>query len=167
MTAIVLQRLNEPDARRGAILDGFPRTVDQARKLNEILGRMGRRVDAVIYLRVPVEVVLERVAERYSCPNCGATYNVRSSPTRVPGTCDNCNGKLAQRYDDQPDVARRRLEVYEEQTAPLIDFYRDQNVLIEVDGAQSIDRVLESEIAGLKHLAQSQTNHSKEPKKLG
>ncbi len=167
MSAIVEQRLKAEDARTGAILDGFPRTVDQARRLDDVLARMGRRVDATIFLRVPGDVVLDRVTHRFNCPRCGATYNIRSSPARVPGRCDNCGEVLDQRDDDRPEVARRRLEVYDEQTAPLIDFYRARRVLIEVDGAQSVERVLESELAGLGQVANSGSTVSIEPKVVG
>jgi adenylate kinase len=167
MSAIVAQRLKAADARPGAILDGFPRTVDQAQRLDEVLARMGRRIDATIFLRVPADVVLDRVTHRFNCPRCGAIYSIRSSPTRVPGRCDNCGEVLEQRDDDRADVARRRLEVYEEQTAPLIEFYRARKVLIEVDGAEPVERVLESELAGLGQLAPSRSAVSIEPKVIG
>jgi adenylate kinase len=167
MSALVEQRLKAEDAQSGAILDGFPRTVDQARKLDDVLARTGRRVDATIFLRVPVDIVLDRISNRFSCPQCGATYNIRSSPTRVPGRCDNCGEILEQRDDDRPEVAQRRLEVYEEQTAPLIDFYQARKALIEVDGAESIERVLESELAGLGQVANPRSTVSIEPKVLG
>jgi len=167
MSAIIQHRLSEDDARSGAILDGFPRTVDQARNLDDVLARLGRRIDATIYLRVPADVVLERIIHRFTCPQCGATYDIRSTPTRVPGRCDNCGERLEQREDDRPEVARRRLEVYVAQTAPLIDFYRARKVLIEVDGAESVDRVLASELAGLSHIANSPPKASVEPKVLG
>ena len=167
MSAIVKERLHEPDTSQGAILDGFPRTVDQARKLGEVLTGMGRRIDAVIYLRVPLEVVLERVSHRFSCPRCGATYTRQSTSTAASTTCDNCGATLLQRPDDHPDVVRRRLEVYEAQTAPLIDFYRAQNVMIEVDGAQPVERVFESELAGLDELALTGTPGVRNPKTPG
>jgi adenylate kinase len=149
MVSLVRDRLLEPDAQRGAIVDGFPRTIAQARSLDRMLADLGLKVEAVIYLRVPVEEVLQRISQRYSCPNCGATYQLRASPPKLAGRCDNCGGTLFQRSDDRPDVAQRRLEVYESQSAPVIDLYRDRHVLIEVDGAQSIDRVLKSELEGL------------------
>ena len=167
MSALVQQRLKEEDAQRGAILDGFPRTVDQARKLDDVLARLGRRIDATIYLRVPAEAVLERITHRFTCPRCGATYDVRSTPARVSGRCDNCGEVLEQRDDDRPEVARRRLEVYVEQTAPLIEFYRVKKVLIEVDGAESVEQVFTSELAGLGQVANSPSTESIEPKVIG
>jgi adenylate kinase len=149
MVSLVRDRLLQSDAQRGAILDGFPRTVDQAHNLDRTLAELGRKVDAVLYLRVPIEEVIERVAERYTCPRCGAIYHPRVSAPRVDGQCDNCGAELIQRTDDRPEVVRRRLEVYESQTAPLIDLYRKQHVLVEVDGAQSIERVLEDELDAL------------------
>ena len=167
MSAIIEERLKAEDAQSGAILDGFPRTVDQAKKLEDVLARMARRVVATIYLKVPSDVVLDRINNRYSCPACGTTYDVRLLPTRILGRCDNCGEMLEQRYDDRPDVVRRRLEVYEEQTAPLIDFYRARKVLIEIDGAQPVDRVLESELSGLGQVTTSRSTVSIEPKVLG
>jgi adenylate kinase len=161
MSALVQERLRQPDAERGAILDGFPRTVDQAQSLNAILGDLGRKVDAAIDLRIPTEVVLERVAYRFACPNCGATYNVRTSPTRLPSVCDNCGSTLEQRDDDKPEVVRRRLEVYEAQTEPLIDFYRKLNVLVELDGDQTVERVLKNELDAI-----GQLNASLQPAEL-
>jgi adenylate kinase len=152
MVSLVRDRLLQTDAHRGAILDGFPRTVDQALSLDRMLAALERKVDAVIYLRVPIEEVIARAAERFTCPNCGAIYHVRASAPRVDGQCDNCGAELIQRTDDRPDVVRRRLEVYESQTAPLVDLYRNRHVLVEVDGAQSIERVLEEELDALGEL---------------
>lgn len=149
MVSLVRERFLEPDAKPGAILDGFPRTVEQARALNQMLFELGRKIDRVFYLRIPVEVVLDRIAGRYTCPCCGATYNLTSSPPRVAGRCDRCNGVLVQRSDDRRDVAQRRLEVYEAQTAPVVTFYREQGVLVEIDGAQAVERVLEDELEAL------------------
>jgi adenylate kinase len=144
MTSIVRERLKQPDAQRGAILDGFPRTVDQARALNRMLAELGRKVDAVVSLRVPTDEVLERIAGRYVCPNCGASYHLQTSPPRVAGQCDQCGSGLVQRPDDRREVAARRLEVYATQTAPVVDFYLAQGILHDVDGNQSINCVLES-----------------------
>jgi adenylate kinase len=117
-----------------------------------MLADLGRKIGAVVYLRVPVEEVLDRVASRYTCPLCGATYHLRASPPKVPGTCDVCGGELYQRTDDRRDVVQRRLEVYEGQTAPVIDLYRSRGILAEVDGAQSIERVFEAELEALSDL---------------
>jgi adenylate kinase len=152
MITLVRDRLLERDARSGAILDGFPRTVDQAKSLDRMLSDLGRRVDAVIYLRVPIEAVLERVAKRITCPQCGAVYHLQSSPPRIPGRCDVCGGELYQRTDDQPDVVQRRLEVYELQTAPLVELYRGRGVLLEVDGSRPANQVLDNELQALAGL---------------
>jgi adenylate kinase len=157
MTSIVRERLRQPDVQAGAILDGFPRTIDQARALNRVLAELGRQLDAVVYLRVPVEEVLERIAGRYTCPNCGASYHVDTTPTRVEGICDQCGSTLMQRPDDRREVAQRRLEVYGEQTEPLIDFYRNQGVLRDVNGSQTVERVLESILDAIKPNALSST----------
>jgi adenylate kinase len=161
MIGLVRERLLQPDARRGAILDGFPRTIEQAVGLNQVLAGLGRKVDAVIYLRVPIEEVVERIAGRYTCPQCGASYHLRGSPPTVEGRCDLCGSELYQRPDDRREVVRRRLEVYEEQTAPLIDFYRAEHVLSEVDGNASIDLVLQSELGVLSRLAPTPLTTSK------
>ncbi len=153
MIGLVRERLLEPDARRGAVLDGFPRTVAQAQALNRALAGMGRQVDAVVYLRVPVDEVIERIAGRYVCPQCGATYHRRTNPPRLSGRCDQEGAALTQRPDDRPEVVRRRLEVYHAQTAPLVDFYRQQRLLIEVDGTQAVEKVLESVLAALARQA--------------
>jgi len=157
MTSIVRERLRQPDVQAGAILDGFPRTIDQARALNRVLAELGRQLDAVVYLRVPVEEVLERIAGRYTCPNCGASYHVDTTPTRVEGICDQCGSTVMQRPDDRREVAQRRLEVYGEQTEPLIDFYRNQGVLRDVNGSQTVERVLESILDAIKPNALSST----------
>jgi len=157
MTSIVRERLRQPDVQAGAILDGFPRTIDQARALNRVLAELGRQLDAVVYLRVPVEEVLERIAGRYTCPNCGASYHVDTTPTRVEGICDQCGSTVMQRPDDRREVAQRRLEVYGEQTEPLIEFYRNQGVLRDVNGSQTVERVLESILDAIKPNALSST----------
>jgi adenylate kinase len=146
---IIKEWLQRTDHPAGAIFDGFPRTLAQARALDDMLTELGRKVDWVIYLRVPVEELLERITLRYVCPQCGATYHIRGSAPRTSGECDACGSPLQQRPDDRIDVARRRLDVYFAQTAPLIEFYRNQGILTEINGAQSIDAVLADELAAL------------------
>lgn len=155
MIELVKARLLQRDARHGVILDGFPRTIAQARSLNRVLEALGRQVDAVLYLRVPVEDVLERVSKRYYCPQCGATYHLTTKPPQLAGICDVCGGTLIQRPDDSADVVERRLEVYEEQTAPLVDYYRAKGILLEINGADSVERVFDSELDALGQLAVS------------
>lgn len=138
---MIAERLSRPDCANGVILDGFPRTVAQARALEDLLGRMGRQVDVVAYIEVSPDVLLRRLAGRWTCSQCGAVYHETFSPEAVKGVCDNCGGKLVQREDDTPEVQRRRIEVYAERTAPLIAYYRRQGILSEVDGDQEVEAV--------------------------
>lgn len=138
---MVAERLSRPDCAGGVILDGFPRTVAQAEALEELLGRMGRRVDVVAYIEVAPEVSLRRLAGRWTCSRCGAVYHEVFSPEAVSGKCDQCGGKLTQREDDRPEVQRRRIEVYRERTAPLIAHYRERGILSEVDGERDVEAV--------------------------
>lgn len=146
---LLTEWLTQPGHASGAILDGFPRTLAQAHALNQTLAGLKRAVSLVIYLRVPTEELLERTTGRYVCPQCAATYHRRGSPPRTEGVCDVCGAELIQRPDDRVEVARRRLDVYFAQTAPLIEFYRNQGVLSEIDGTQSIEAVLADELAVL------------------
>jgi adenylate kinase len=136
-TLRVLQtRLARPDARQGAVLDGFPRTVRQAEELDRLLLDQGQHVDRVIDVVVPEEELLQRLSGRLTCRNCHRTYHETAAPPRVPGRCDWCGGELYQREDDTPEAVRTRLRVYRERTAPLVDYYRGQSKLIAVDGDQ-------------------------------
>lgn len=139
--AMVLERLAQPDCRRGAILDGFPRTVAQAEALEEALSAQGKKVDAVLLVRVPDEVVLERLTGRRICRNCQAPYHLTFHPPAQEGICDRCGGVLYQRDDDREETVRRRLQVYWEQTAPLISYYRRKQLLREVDGVGEVEEV--------------------------
>lgn len=146
---MVRERILQPDAGHGAILDGFPRTIGQAQALDHMLEGLGRRIERVIYLRVPVEEVVQRLAARYVCGQCGASYHLRTSPPRDLGRCDLCGEALNQRSDDEPEVVRRRLEVYEARTAPLVDFYRGQRLLVEINGERSAETVHEDILQAL------------------
>jgi adenylate kinase len=141
--AMVMDRLGQPDCANGAILDGFPRTIAQAEALDEALVAEGHEISAVPNIAVPDEVLVERVSGRRICRTCGEAYHVKFNPPKEPGVCDNDGGELYQRDDDKPETVRKRLKVYWEQTSPLIDYYRDKRVLIEVNGDQSIDAVTE------------------------
>jgi adenylate kinase len=130
---LIETRLARPDAERGFIMDGFPRTVAQAEGLRDMLG--ARPIDRVVYLVVPAEVVVNRLRDRWLCPSCGAIYNVSTAPPRVEGICDRCGAALKQRADDKPETVRARLEVYEKETAPLVSYYEKAKCLRNVDAA--------------------------------
>jgi len=139
--AMVMDRLSQPDCAIGALLDGFPRTIAQAEALDQALAAQGHRISMVPNITVPDEVLVERVSGRRICRACGESYHVRFNPPQQPGVCDNDGGELYQRDDDKPETVRQRLKVYWEQTSPLIDYYRKQGVLVEIDGNQSIEAV--------------------------
>jgi adenylate kinase len=139
--AMVMDRLSQPDCAGGALLDGFPRTIAQAEALAQALAERGHRIGVVPNIVVPDEVLVERVSGRRLCRTCGESYHVRFNPPKQPGVCDNDGGELYQRDDDRPETMRQRLKVYWKQTSPLIDYYRDQSVLVEVNGDQAIDAV--------------------------
>lgn len=141
-------RLGEPDAQSGYALDGFPRTVAQAQALDARLQALGQPLDAAIYLRVPEAELLRRLSGRRICPNCNAIYHLDTMPPEKEGICDHCGTALIQRQDERPDVVRNRLQVYAEQTEPLLDYYRSQDLLQEIDGTIGVERIL-AEIADL------------------
>lgn len=142
--APVIERLEQPDARNGFILDGFPRTVGQAKALDEALAASGRRIDRVINLAVPEDVLLARLSGRWLCRNCHASYHVLFSPPRQTGICDRCGGPLYQREDDTPKTARRRLEVYDRDTRPVLEYYAARGLLKEVAGDRPVGEVTEA-----------------------
>lgn len=139
--AMVEERLNQPDCTEGVILDGFPRTVAQAGALDRILAAMDRQVDIVPYVVVSTETLLKRLGGRWTCADCAATYHEEYSPEKVKGMCDQCGGRLYQREDDTPEVQLRRIEVYADQTASLVEYYREKGVLVELDGDQDAGSV--------------------------
>jgi adenylate kinase len=139
--AMVLDRLSQPDCAKGALLDGFPRTLAQAEALDQALNAQGHNVSVVALITVPNEVVVERLSGRLICRECQTPFHKTHNPFR---TCpyDKCQGEhLYQRDDDKPETVRSRLEVYWQQTSPLIDYYRDQGVLVEVKGDQPLETV--------------------------
>lgn len=139
--SLVRERLSRPDCARGFVLDGFPRTVPQARALDRLLDEAGTPLGCVIDLEVAEESLVRRLSGRRVCPACGASYNVYLAPPRTEGRCDRCGAELVQRGDDREETVRRRLEVYREQTAPLIDFYRRQGKLRSLDGDRPLEEV--------------------------
>ena len=142
--AMLLERLSQGDCAGGCILDGFPRTLEQATALDEALAREGRAIDKVVYIQAPQDELLSRLSGRWNCRQCGSVYHERFQPPREAGRCDQCGGELYQREDDKPETARRRLEVYAQQTAPLIDYYRERGKLVEIDGHKSVEEVAEN-----------------------
>jgi adenylate kinase len=147
---MLLERLAEEDCARGCLLDGFPRTLDQATALDEALAGQGQAIDKVLCIQVPEDELLSRLAGRWTCRQCGAVYHRQSQWPKVEGRCDRCGGVLYQRDDDQSEAVRRRLEVYSRQTAPLIDYYRGRGRLVEVDGHRSVDEVSGELVAALR-----------------
>jgi adenylate kinase len=139
--AMIRYRVTQPDCVQGVIFDGFPRTVAQAEALQVMLDELGRHVDLVPYIRVSKDSLLRRLAGRWTCRKCGTVYHREFSPERVRGICDLCGGELYQRVDDTPTTQLRRIDVYTEQTAPLIGYYRQKALLTEIDGEQDIASV--------------------------
>lgn len=135
------ERLSAPDAERGYLLDGFPRTLAQAEALEGRLEALGQRLEAAIYLRVPEAELLRRLSGRRTCPRCDAIYHVDTMPPKREGICDRCGAELIQREDERPEVVRKRLAVYAKQTRPLLDHYRERGLLHEVDGTLGVERV--------------------------
>ncbi len=138
---IVKERLSQSDAKEGFLLDGFPRTVEQAEALNKIMEELGTKIDRTINVEVPEEELMNRLTGRRICEVCGTTYHLVFNPPKEEGICDLDGGKLYQREDDNPETVANRLEVNIKQTAPLLDFYENQNVLVNVDGSRDIDEV--------------------------
>jgi len=141
---IVRERLGKADCQKGFLLDGFPRTTAQAEALDNLLADMGRRIDAVLYIDVDRDSLLERLTGRRICSQCGATYHITLNPPKEEGVCDKCGGQLYQRDDDKIETVKTRLEVNEKQQKPLLDFYNKKNCLQEIDGNQDIDDVFAS-----------------------
>jgi len=138
---VVRRRLADPDSELGVLFDGFPRTVAQAAELDGMLEEMGRRMDRVIFVQVPTEMLVSRMAGRLTCPKCGRTYHPKLAPPQVDGACDVDGRALIMREDDRPETARRRITVYLEQTLPVLAHYRQQHVVSDIDGTGGIDEV--------------------------
>ena len=136
---LVVDRIQQADCEKGYILDGFPRTIPLENALNAI----EQKLDYAIDIDVPDENIINRMSGRRACVGCGATYHVLFNPTKVEGKCDVCGESLILRDDDKPETVKKRLDVYHTQTQPLIDFYTERKVLVEVDGTQSMDKVFD------------------------
>jgi len=150
VVGMVKDRLSKPDCEKGFLLDGFPRTLDQAKALDETLESMNIKLDGVINIAVPREKLMERLTGRRVCKNCGASYHILFNKPKEEGKCDACGGELYQRSDDNEEAVGKRLDVYEEQTQPLIDYYSDKGLLLNINGDQDINKVLEDILAAVK-----------------
>ena len=146
---LMLGQLDSSEAKPGYILDGYPRTLGQAEVLDAFLKKRSEKAEAALYFKTSMEVIIDRLGGRLSCSKCGANYHVRNIPPKVKGKCNRCQTDLVQRPDDKEETIRHRLEVYEKETAPLLDYYRRQGLLKEVNGdldvpelQQELDRVL-------------------------
>ncbi len=151
--AMIRDRLSRPDCRVGALLDGFPRTPAQAEALAGILAGFGGDVDAVPYINVSEAVLVERLTGRWTCREAGHVFHEKFNPPKAAGRCDNDGSELYQREDDKAETVSRRIRVYFEQTMPLIEYYRQKGVLLEIDGTQSIEQVSADLLAALPQSA--------------
>ena len=138
---VVREALNKPEYSKDFMLDGFPRTLEQAIALDKIMGDMGKKLDRVLNINVADGELVQRVTGRRICKECGATYHVKFNPTKVEGKCDKCGGVLYQRDDDREETVRNRLVAYHGQTEPLFDYYRKAGIYVEIDGLQDINKV--------------------------
>ena len=138
---LIMDRFQNPDCKNGYVLDGFPRTIPQAEALTEALAKKGETIDYAINVEVPDENIINRMGGRRACLACGSTYHIVYAPTKVEGICDRCGEKLVLRDDDKPETVKNRLNVYHNQTQPLIEYYTKQGKLAEVDGTQSMEDV--------------------------
>ena len=134
---IMGERLLEDDCKPGFLLDGFPRTIPQAEELKVLLTKLGIELDGAVNLNVPRDVILDRLTTRRTCEDCGEIYNVKSNPPKVEGVCDKCGGNVVQRDDETEEAISKRLDVFNEQTAPLVGFYTNENMLIDINATSS------------------------------
>lgn len=138
---LVIDRVGQDDCKNGYVLDGFPRTIPQAESLDAALTKLGEKIDYAVNVEVPDENIINRMSGRRACLSCGATYHIVHIPTKVEGICDRCNSELVLRDDDKPETVKKRLDVYHDQTQPLIDYYSGKGVMVEVDGTQDMNDV--------------------------
>jgi len=141
---LVMDRIAQDDAKNGFVLDGFPRTIPQAEALDAALTKIGQAMDYAIDVDVPDENIINRMSGRRACLNCGATYHIVSIPPKKEGVCDTCGNELVLREDDKPETVKKRLDVYHDQTQPLIEYYSGKGILKSVDGTQPMESVFEN-----------------------
>ena len=141
---LVMDRIQQDDCKNGFVLDGFPRTIPQAKALDDALTKIGEKMDYAIDVDVPDENIVNRMGGRRACVGCGATYHLVYAPTKTEGICDVCGKELILRDDDKPETVKKRLDVYHEQTQPLIDYYTNAGILKTVDGTVDIDVVFQN-----------------------
>jgi len=141
---LVVDRVAKDDAKNGYVLDGFPRTIPQAEALDKALAACGEKIDYAIDVNVPDENIISRMSGRRACTACGGTYHIVNIPPKKEGICDACGGPLVLRADDEPETVKKRLDVYHEQTQPLIDYYTEQKILKTVDGTVSMEDVFKA-----------------------
>ncbi|MCI8711346.1 MAG: adenylate kinase [Ruminococcus sp.] len=145
---LVVDRVGQEDCTKGYVLDGFPRTIPQAEALDKALAELGQKMDFAVDVEVPDENIINRMSGRRACVGCGATYHLVYAPTKMENVCDNCGGELVLRDDDKPETVKKRLDVYHEQTQPLIVYYTNSGILKTVDGTADIGDVF-AEIVGI------------------
>jgi adenylate kinase len=146
---MIMQRISEPDSATGFMLDGFPRTLEQAKALDRAMGESGSEIDRVIYINVPTDELVRRLGGRFICRECQTPYHTVSSPPKTPGKCDKCGGELYQRSDDTPETVKKRISVYLSDTAPLIEYYNASGKLVEISGEGNIDSISRSLIGAI------------------
>jgi adenylate kinase len=146
---MILERIDAPDCSKGVMLDGFPRTLEQAKALDQALGKKKQKIDRVFYIKVSTDELVRRLSGRFICRKCQAPYHKVSSPPKKEGKCDKCGGELYQRADDTPDTVRKRIDVYTKETSPLIDYYKKSKKLVEIKGEGNIDSITGNIVASL------------------
>jgi len=146
---MILERIDAPDCSKGVMLDGFPRTLEQAKALDQALGKKKQKIDRVFYIKVSTDELVRRLSGRFICRKCQAPYHKVSSPPKKEGICDKCGGELYQRADDTPETVRKRIDVYTKETSPLIDYYKKAKKLVEIKGEGNIDNITKDIIAAL------------------
>jgi adenylate kinase len=147
---MILERMDQPDCAPGCLFDGFPRTLQQAKALDEALRERGRTIDKAIYIEVPDEELVKRVSGRWLCRACQTPYHITNSPPKTPGRCDRCGGELYQRSDDREETVKERLNVFLAQTVPILDYYEKQGKLVRVNGNLEMQGVAREIVSALK-----------------